>query len=366
MTLTSPLHRCPPHRRSRVSPLRARQFQQWVEDALGVRSLASAPATRRWKFPKASACRSRSARARSKTSSATATSRWAPPCTPGQRRGNASTSDFSRAALEQTVRAAHDIARFTAEDPRRRLAGPGRHGAGQGRIARPRPVPPLGHRRRARAADRAALRGRRPRRGRAHHQFRRRGRVGAAIAFLRRQQPRVSRRLRKFSPFAVGGPDRGPWRRDAARRLVHLDAVGRPDGLARGRRALCCRARAVAAEVAQDQDLRGAGAVRVDRWLPACWAATCRPPAAGRCTASRASCRTAWASACCPSTSTSTKTRTSCAARAARPSTMKVCSHASATWCVPAWCRAISCRPTRPASSGCAPPATRAARTTWR
>src|SRR5881398_1752058 len=35
----------------------------------------------------------------------------------GQRRGNASTSDFSMAALEQTVRAAYDIARFTAEDP---------------------------------------------------------------------------------------------------------------------------------------------------------------------------------------------------------------------------------------------------------
>jgi PmbA protein len=35
----------------------------------------------------------------------------------GQRRGNASTSDFSRLALEQTVRAAYDIARFTAEDP---------------------------------------------------------------------------------------------------------------------------------------------------------------------------------------------------------------------------------------------------------
>ena len=35
----------------------------------------------------------------------------------GQRRGNASTSDYSRAALEQTVRAAFDIARFTAEDP---------------------------------------------------------------------------------------------------------------------------------------------------------------------------------------------------------------------------------------------------------
>jgi len=35
----------------------------------------------------------------------------------GQRRGNASTSDFSRVAIEQTVQAAYDIARFTAEDP---------------------------------------------------------------------------------------------------------------------------------------------------------------------------------------------------------------------------------------------------------
>ncbi len=35
----------------------------------------------------------------------------------GLRRGNASTSDFSSAALEQTVQAAFDIARFTAEDP---------------------------------------------------------------------------------------------------------------------------------------------------------------------------------------------------------------------------------------------------------
>jgi PmbA protein len=34
----------------------------------------------------------------------------------GHRRGNASTSDFSAAAIAQTVRAAYDIARFTAED----------------------------------------------------------------------------------------------------------------------------------------------------------------------------------------------------------------------------------------------------------
>lgn len=38
----------------------------------------------------------------------------------GQRRGNASTSDFSSAALARTVQAAYDIARYTAEDP---LAG---------------------------------------------------------------------------------------------------------------------------------------------------------------------------------------------------------------------------------------------------
>ncbi len=35
----------------------------------------------------------------------------------GNRRGNASTSDFSKAAIQQTVQAAYDIARFTAEDP---------------------------------------------------------------------------------------------------------------------------------------------------------------------------------------------------------------------------------------------------------
>ena len=35
----------------------------------------------------------------------------------GQRRGNASTSDFSPPAIAQTVQAAYDIARFTAEDP---------------------------------------------------------------------------------------------------------------------------------------------------------------------------------------------------------------------------------------------------------
>jgi PmbA protein len=42
----------------------------------------------------------------------------------GQRRGNASSSDFSPQALAQTVRAAYDIARFTAEDPAAGLPEP--------------------------------------------------------------------------------------------------------------------------------------------------------------------------------------------------------------------------------------------------
>ena len=47
----------------------------------------------------------------------------------GQRRGNASTSDFSRAAMEQTVRAAHDIAPLHRRRPGRRPSRGRRHGA---------------------------------------------------------------------------------------------------------------------------------------------------------------------------------------------------------------------------------------------
>ena len=55
---------------------------------------------------------------------------------------------------------------------------------------------------------RAALRSRGVRGRPAHHQLRRRRRVGAAVAFLRRQQPRLPRRLCELAPFAVGRADR--------------------------------------------------------------------------------------------------------------------------------------------------------------
>jgi PmbA protein len=91
------------------------QFQQYVEDALGLaRSLGASDAAAEVSEGVGLSVSVRKGeienveRNRDKSMSITVYA--------GQRRGNASTSDFSRAAMEQTVRAAHDIARFTAED----------------------------------------------------------------------------------------------------------------------------------------------------------------------------------------------------------------------------------------------------------
>ncbi|MEP6875874.1 MAG: metalloprotease PmbA [Burkholderiales bacterium] len=91
------------------------QFQQYVEDALGfARSLGASDAAFEVSEGVGLSVSVRKGesenveRNRDKSMGITVYA--------GQRRGNASTSDFSRAALEQTVRAAHDIARFTAED----------------------------------------------------------------------------------------------------------------------------------------------------------------------------------------------------------------------------------------------------------
>ena len=164
----------------------------------------------------------------------------------GQRRGNASTSDFSSAALEQTVRAAYDIARFTAEDPAAGLPDEADLATGDAvtrdlDLFHPWAIDAGGAAELSRRCEDAALAHRS-----AHHQFRRRRRVGPAVAFLRRQFARLSRRLRQFASFAVGRADRvaarQARRRHAARRLVQLDAVGRRAGIARGGRPLCRRA----------------------------------------------------------------------------------------------------------------------------
>jgi hypothetical protein len=146
----------------------------------------------------------------------------------GQRRGNASTSDFSPAAIERTVQAAYDIARFTAEDPAAGLPD-------ADDLARPDEVArdlDLFHPWAIDAEHAAAIALRCEdaalRHQPADHQQRRRRRVGAAVAFLGRQYARLPRRLRQFAPPCVGIADRRarPWH--AARRLVQLDARRRP------------------------------------------------------------------------------------------------------------------------------------------
>jgi PmbA protein len=202
----------------------------------------------------------------------------------GQRRGNASTSDFSRAAIERTVQAAYDIARFTAEDP--------------WPACRMRPT----WRRRLRARDldlfhpwavtseQAAEHGPALRAGGLchrppHHQQRRRRRVGAAEPLLQRAHARLSWRLCQLAPLDLGGADRRPgagMQRDAwysSMRDASELAVARGRGPLRG------RARAVAPEVPQDQPRASARCCSSRRWPPACWARSCRRSAAARCTA---------------------------------------------------------------------------------
>jgi hypothetical protein len=242
-----------------------------------------------------------------------------------------------------------------------------RRGPGHARrrvAARPRPVPPLGHRR-ARRAE-LALRC-----------------EAAAFATDRRITNSEGAGCRPSSrtsgpatraAFAAAMPARATrcrCRRSPARARATCSATPgtarcatRRTGLARGGGPLRRRARAVAPEVAQDAHLRGAGAVRVDAGRRADRRLVQAVSAAARCTARPASCSTAWASRCWPTTSTSTKTRTCRAARAA-PLRRRGRAHRARRWSTAAWCRATSCRATRRASWACAPPATPAARRTW-
>ena len=73
----------------------------------------------------------------------------------GQRRGHASTADFSDAAIRDTVDKALAIARYTAEDPAAGLADPARFAR---TLAGPRPVSPVGPRGRSRPSSWAARR----------------------------------------------------------------------------------------------------------------------------------------------------------------------------------------------------------------
>ena len=218
----------PPTPRARLRLYPRRPSSSWSRTPSRWRG-QPAPATPPSRCPRAPGCRSRCGRASSRTSSATATSRSASPSTSASGAATPAppTSRAGGARADGARRLRHRP--LHRRGPGRRPARRGRPGDARRRRARPRPVPSVGHRRRAGAAEIAqrceaaafAV-------DRRIVNSRRRRRVGAAVALLRRQQPRLPRRLCQLAPFAVGGADRRaaapPRRRDAARRLVQLDA----------------------------------------------------------------------------------------------------------------------------------------------
>jgi PmbA protein len=153
----------------------------------------------------------------------------------GQRRGNASTSDFSPAAIAQTVQAAYDIARFTAEDPAAGLPD-------ADDLATPAEVArdlDLFHPWAIDAAQAAemALRCEPPALATSRSIT---NSEGAGVSaqqshFWAGNSARLPRRLRQFAALRVGVADRRARPRHAARQLVHLDARRGRAGVARGR-----------------------------------------------------------------------------------------------------------------------------------
>jgi PmbA protein len=179
----------------------------------------------------------------------------------GQRRGNASTSDFSAPpSSDRAGRLRHRP--LHRRGPGGRPARRRRHRAGQ-RAARPGPVPPLGRRQRTGRRTRAALRG-----AAFDTDKRITNSEGAGVSAQQshffsahthgfRGGYASSRHSISVAPIAGKGDD---MQRDAWYSSMR-SAAG--TGQARGGGPLCRRARAVAPEVAQDRHARVPGAVRV-------------------------------------------------------------------------------------------------------
>ena len=281
--------------------------------------------------------------------------------------GNASTSDYSRAALEQTVRAAYDIARFTAEDPAAGL--PDDEGRpGDARACRATSICSTRGRstRQAGGRDRAALRGGGARHRPADHQFRGAGCRRSSRTSLPATAAAFAAAM-QFAPLAVGRPDRVSVaqgrRRHAARRLVQLDAGAA--GTSRRRRP----SGAIGAAERALSRLKS-------RKIP-----TCEVPVLFESTLA-----SGLLGAYVQATSGASLYRKASflldslgqvvlpahvdivedphvpRARAARRSTTKAWRRGRAQWCPAAWCRATSWPAIRRASSACARPGTPAGR----
>ncbi len=282
----------------------------------------------------------------------------------GQRRGNASSSDFSRSAVEQTVRAAYDIARFTAEDPVAGLPEADDLATPQEAARELEPVPSMGARRRRCGRTRAvaARPPRSPPTGRSPTPrvpaCRRSNRTSgpataaASAAAMRARGTRIS-----VAPIAGrgAGMQRDAWyssMRDAGE-LSSPEEVGRYAAeralsRLRSRKVQTCEAPVlfesplVAGLVGSlVQAISGGALYRKASFLVDSLGQPVMAPHLDL-----------------------DEDPHQPKGKAAHRSTTRACARASAAWSMAAWCRVTSCRATRRASWACAPPGTPAARRT--
>ena len=134
---------------------------------------------------------------------------------------------------------------------------------------RPRSLPSVESTPTKPSKSRGALGSRRVRDRPAHQEFRRRERLGAALAVRARHIARLSRRLSVLAPLHRVRADRRQRPRHAARRLVHVEAQRRRSGRARSGRPLRGAARALAHGRAQSRHAQGAACCSRRRSRPA-------------------------------------------------------------------------------------------------
>jgi hypothetical protein len=256
----------------------------------------------------------------------------------GQRKGYASTSDFSAQALRETVEAALNIARFTAEDDCAGLAD-------AALMARDCPDLDLYHPwalsveesiETARRCEQAAF--------------------DASPLVSNSEGASISTQQAHFvSANSLGFMGGYPTSRhyiscsviageqDAMQRddwyTTHRDATRLDDPLRSAVSPPSVPSPAWAAARSRPASSRS---FSKRRWPAACSAAWCMPPVAVRCTANRPSCSTSWARRSCRTSCRSPSARISNAAWAAPPSTATAWRRATAMWSATASCRAIS------------------------
>ena len=233
----------------------------------------------------------------------------------GNKRGNASTSDFSPQALEGHGRGG---LQHRPLHGRRRLRGSRRSRAAGNGAARSRSLSPV-ESVRGRSGGNRPPRGRRRVRDRsAHQEFGRRERLGTALAVRAGHLARFPGGLSVLAPLHRVRADCGQRPQHAARRLVHVDPQRRRAGRSGSRRPLCGATRAGAHRRARS------GYAQVPVLFEAPLAAGLlgafvQARAAARCIARPRSSSTASASRCSRRTCRWSKTRTSPGAMGSAP-----------------------------------------------